>query len=166
MIKPASLRAALITGNPHLKHAADSLHTFIDKGTVSATAAPGGGFSYGYTCTLVVTDYHGHPDSLFVPLFAWLAEHQPDLLLNQSSPQIEFDAEVLSHDTCDVEIRVPLTERVVIRETETGLVAEHLAAPGYDHTPAGVTWQLFVQGQEILWPPTGPLDIPPTGAPA
>lgn len=167
MIKPASLRAALIQANPHLKAAADSLHTFIDKGTVSATAVPGGGFAYGYTCSIVVTDYHGHPDSLFVPLIAWLAEHQPDLLLNQATPQIEFEAEILTHDTCDVEIRVQLTERVVLRQSDTGgLMAEHLAAPGYDATPAGYTWQLFLKGQEIMWPPTGPLDIPPTGAQA
>lgn len=163
MIKPASLREALITANPYLRKKADSLHIFIDKGTVSATAGGVPALSYSYTCTIIITDHAGHPDSIFAPLLAWCVEHQPDLLINQASPAFEFEVDPLGDDTYDIEIRVALTERVRFTLQDNGkLLAEHLPAPGYDQFPNGFNWQLFIRDAEVIWPPasSGDIEVP------
>lgn len=118
MIKPDSLRAFLTSAVPALGQEADRLQIYIDKGSVRATGVPTAGgvtaFEYGYTCTLLLLDLAVHPDAVFVPLLAWLWENQPDLLQNydRNRQGLAFEADILDAKKIDLQITVPLTERV------------------------------------------------------
>lgn len=149
MNKPESLRRALTETNPHLRQAPESLHVFIDAGSVRANLAPGLHFTYAYTLNILITDYPGHPDSLFVPLIGWVKRHQPDLLQNPDNRDaIKFEAELLSNTTADLSIKLPLTESVLVRLVGSGLEAEHLPEPlieEFDDTP----WELYMKGVSV-----------------
>lgn len=159
MNKPASLRAALIAANPHLKTRPEALHTFIESGNIAATLGAGNGWRYHYTLSLLVTDYAGHPDSIFAPLIAWLRTHQPDLLLNQDDrQQIGFEVEVLDDQTYDIAIKLPLTESVVLSEADGRITATHRpepTVPGINEDDDTV-WSYFLNGEPVTWPPQDP----------
>lgn len=154
MIKPSSLREALIATNPALKDAPDSLHTFIEGGTVASTMGNTGAWRYHYTLQILLTDFAGHPDSIFAPLIGWVREFQPDLLLNQDDKkQIQFEVELLSESTYDIAIKLPLSESVVLSTVDGKLVATHTPEPKFHDYPEGITWDLYVKGVHIDWPP-------------
>lgn len=153
MIKPASLRAALIACNTALKTAPESFHTFIEQGTVRASMGRGNGWRYHYTLHILLTDFAGHPDSLFAPLIAWVRENQPDLLLGQDDKkEIGFEVDVLNDTTYDIAIKLPLSESVVLTEVDGQITATHTPEPKLD-AYEGWTWELFVKGVQIDWPP-------------
>lgn len=154
MNKPASLREALIASNPHLRQRPDSLFTFIESGTVAATMGSGNGWRYHYTLSLLLTDYAGHPDSVFAPLIAWVRDNQPDLLLNQDGKQqIGFEVDVLSDATYDIAIKLPLSESVVLTQGADGrITATHRAEPpALDaiSADAPTVWQVIAGGEDV-----------------
>lgn len=144
MLKLDSLRDFLTAAVPALRQEADRLQIFVDKGSIRATGVPVAagvtGFEYGYTCTLLLLDLAEHPDSIFVPLLAWVGAHQPELLQNfeRNRQGIAFEADILANDKIDLQISLELTERVVARPRDGGGVdIEHLPEP----PQAGVeTW--------------------------
>ena len=55
-----------------------------------------------------------------VPLLVWVARHQSELLANPDlRERIAFDAELLANDKVDLEIKLPLTERVGVHPRRT-----------------------------------------------
>ena len=88
----------------------------------------------------MVTDYAGQADTIMLPLLAWLRVKQPELLINpdRRANAIQFDVELLSHESADIEIKLPLTERVVVKPSGAGgaLVAEHADEPADAELPA------------------------------
>lgn len=160
MIKPSSLREALIACNPSLETTPEALHTYISNGTAASTMGSGGGWRYHYTCEILLTDFAGHPDSIFAPLIAWVREYQPDLLLNQDDKkQISFEVEVLSDTTYDIAIKLPLSESVVLTTVDGQLIATHTPEPKFHDYPEGITWDLYVKGVSIPWPPESTADM-------
>lgn len=161
MIKIASLRETLLAANPYLAAAPDKLHVLIESGHVATTMASGASFHCAYTAAILVMDYAGHPDSLFVPLIGWLRRHQPDLLLNHDKQKnaITFEAELISATTADIAIKVPLTERVIVRTTNGQLTADHKAEPELD-PGADIPWELYLKNVHVPWPPKSVADIP------
>lgn len=145
MNKPESLRKHLLDSIPELKHNPDRLLVFIDNGTMRSTAAPGLSFEYVYTLNLILTDYAGHPDAVAIPLFAWVLINQRELMenLERSKDAIVFEADVLDNSKVDLSIKLPLTERVIVKRQDDGnLVVSHPAEPIVDDeqfTVAGVT---------------------------
>ena len=149
MNKPASLRAALSACVPSLKKHPERLHVFIDEGSVASTM--GGeslSFEYRYTCNIIVTDYAGHSDALIVPVLAWLRENQPELLLNRErmADGFRFEADILNNGSCDLSIKLVLTERVGVKELGGRVEATHYGEPALD-PHAGIDWALFIQGR-------------------
>jgi len=134
VIKPTSLRDHLTAAVPELARDPDRLLVFIKDGSLAATYAPGLSFEYRYTLHLIVTDFAGHPDAMMVPLLTWLTRHQPELLANPDlRDRIVFDADLLANDKVDLEIRVPLTERVGVHARDDGgYDVEHYSEPGAD----------------------------------
>ena len=122
MFKPASLRAFLTSANPELARDPDRLLVFIDNGTIRSTAAPGLSFEYSYTLNVILTDYAGHPDAVAIPLLAWLLVNQPELLTNleKGKTAIAFEADVLDNSKVDLSLKLPLTERVIVKKQEDG----------------------------------------------
>lgn len=122
MNKPNSLRDHLLASVPELHKSPDRMLVFIDNGTIRSTAAPGLSFEYGYTLNVILTDYAGHPDAVAIPLLAWLRVNQPELLTNleKGKTAIAFEADVLDNSKVDLSLKLPLTERVIVKKQPDG----------------------------------------------
>ncbi|MDR0182404.1 phage tail protein [Lysobacter arvi] len=124
MIKPGSLREHLVAALPRLSESPDKLLVFIDAGRAIATGVETMSFEYRYNLNLVLTDFSGGPDDVFVPLLQWVRLHQRELLDNpQRRDEIRFEADLLDHGQVDLSITLPLTERVIVRQQEGGGIA-------------------------------------------
>ena len=149
MNKPGSLRAHLVAALQELARDPDRLLVFIDKGNVVSTAAPGASFEYRYNLTLIITDFGGHPDAVMVPLLDWVRVHQNELLANdRMRDQINFEAELLANDKVDLEITLPLTERVGVHRQEDGRIdVEHYPEPEIAYSLQPRRWMLYIGGE-------------------
>jgi len=154
MIKPTSLRDHLLAAVPGLRRNRDQLAVFVDQGNIRCTAAHGLSFEYGYTVELLLTNYPGSADAVAIPLLAWLRVHQHELLahLEKNKDAIQFQVEILNNDLIDMSIRLPLTERVIVKPATDGsgvLQVSHPEEPQLtEQLPAG-PWQLYA-GDELL----------------
>jgi hypothetical protein len=151
VIKPQSLREHLTAAIPELARDPDRLLVFIKDGTLAATFAKPLSFEYRYTLSLIITDFAGEPDVVMVPLLAWVARHQSELLANADRRNdIAFDAELLANDKVDLEIKLPLTESVGVRPREGGgYNVEHSPEPEIEAPfPAG-RWDVYLKGSWI-----------------
>jgi hypothetical protein len=151
VIKPQHLREHLAAALPELRRDPDRLQVYLDEGQIVATGVPGLSFEYRYTLNVLITDYAGHPDAVIVPLLAWLAVHQPELLHNPGQRQaIRFEADLLDAGRVDLSIAMPLTERVgVHRRPEGGHRVEHYPEPIPEHLPPGEHWQLYLRDELV-----------------
>lgn len=129
MKKPESLKTLLLASVPALKDKPENLAMFIDKGRIAARLTGSLSFEYGYTVNVVVQDFAGDVDALFVPLLAWVADQQPDLLERDKQEPFSFESEILDGDLADISIYLELTERVKVERTDEGLVVTHLYEP-------------------------------------
>lgn len=125
MLKPASLRAALTAAVPHLQTNPQSLHLFIESGSLRSTMSGGLSCEYSYTLSVTVTDFADHANCLFIPMLAWLRWQQPDMLQNPERMRdgLTFEVDFLGHNQCDIAIKLKLTERVIVTQalaTEDG----------------------------------------------
>lgn len=139
MKKPESLRALLLATVPGLKEHPENLSMFIDKGRIAARLTGSLSFEYRYSVNVVVQDYAGDVDALFVPLLAWVADQQPDLLERDQQEPFSFESEILDGDVADVSIDLELTERVKVTLTPGGPVVTHLDEPSRADEFADVT---------------------------
>lgn len=117
MRKPAELREAITAAVPDLKRNPDKLHLSVEEGRVVATGASTISFEYQYTLTLLVTDFADSADAITVPVLAWLRANQPELFTNPDKQPdgFRFETDILNHDCVDLLMRLPLTERVVVK---------------------------------------------------
>lgn len=120
MIKPSSLRTALIDALPHLKREPDKLLIFIDQGQVIATGARTLSFEYRYQLNVILTDYAESADTVIVALLAWAKRHQSELLSTTGQPSLSFEVDLLNHKSCDLSITLALTERVIVTQDKEG----------------------------------------------
>ncbi len=128
MKKPDGLRRLLLA--TALKGQAEKLATFIDRGHVTCRRAGGLAFEYGYTLNIVVQGYTGSVDDLMIPILAWVAEQQPDLLDREPYQPFTFESELLDANTADVSIDLELTERVLVTRTgQSSFESRHLDEP-------------------------------------
>ncbi|MFL9898547.1 phage tail protein [Paraburkholderia fungorum] len=116
MIKPASLRAALVAAISSLKINPDALTVFIDRGSIAATGSRSLSFEYRYVCNALLLDFAGEADDVFIALVAWVRENQPDLVTNadERANGITYEIDILSNATVDISIKLTLTESVVV----------------------------------------------------
>lgn len=151
MNKPGELREIISSAVPHLKKNPDALHIFIDKGKLYATGASQNlSFEYQFDCVVLVTDYRGHSDDIMVPILAWVARHQPELLNNREKREdgITFRAELINKNTADIEVTIKMTERVKVSNDGSGNVVEHLPEPPFDPYD-GFEWELYIKGVKV-----------------
>ncbi len=164
MIKPTSLRAHLTAALPELAAHPERLLVFIEEGTLACTGSGTLAFEYRYRLAAILTEYAGHPDTVMVPLLAWLAAHQPELLHNRDRQnEIRFEAEILANDRVDLQISLPLTERVgVTTATGGGYTCTHFPEPSAEGYLFAEQWQLFLRDQLLAsWAGVPPPDIRP-----
>ncbi|BBP86001.1 hypothetical protein PHLH8_56430 [Pseudomonas sp. Pc102] len=164
MNKPSSLRNHLIGAVAELKNDPDRVLIFIDSGNVRCTAAPSLSFEYVYELQVILTDFAGHPDAVFLPLLAWLQVNQSELLhnLERSKEAIQFEVDVLANDKVDMSIKLPLTERVVVQRQPDGRYdLSHPEEPQYSaQTEVDGDIQVFANGELLAsWPAVAPADV-------
>lgn len=143
MKKAQDLRLHLIDRVRHLKKDPDRLVVLVKAGRIAARAGSLS-FEYRYDLALTFIDYPDHADTLVVPLLAWLARHQPDLLQNKDSfdALMRFEAEIIDHEKSDVEITIPLTERVIVAEVDGKHIATHCDEPALPDLGGPTGWTL------------------------
>ncbi|WP_084687859.1 phage tail protein [Paraburkholderia oxyphila] len=122
MIKPASLRAAIVKAIPALATDPDKLTVMIDAGSIAATGALSLSFEYRYTCNAILLDFAGDADALFIALVEWVRKYQPDLVLNpdERGNGITYEVDILDNATVDVSVKIQLTESVVVKDNADG----------------------------------------------
>ncbi|RQS60412.1 phage tail protein [Burkholderia sp. Bp8986] len=123
MIKPASLRAALVAAIPELATDSDKLTVFVDNGSIAAKGTKSPSFEYRYVCNVLLLDFAGEADHVFIAVVEWARKYQPDLVTNwdQRSTGITFEIDILNDMTADVSIKLQLTESVVVRVDDDGV---------------------------------------------
>lgn len=115
MIKPASLRRSLVAAIPSLEAEPEKLVIFIDQGSIIATGTRSLSFECQYTLHVLVMDFAGDADSVFVALIEWARTNQPDLVTSyEPEGGITFEVDILNHTTSDLSIKLALTERVAV----------------------------------------------------
>ncbi|MFM0699526.1 phage tail protein [Paraburkholderia sediminicola] len=122
MIKPASLRAALVAAIPSLATDPERLTVFIDAGHIAGTGTRTPSFEYRYTAHALVMDFAGEADHVFIAIVEWARANQPDLVTNadQRESGITFEADILNNQTVDLSIKLQLTESVVVSTDASG----------------------------------------------
>ncbi|WP_321939792.1 phage tail protein [Paraburkholderia sp. J8-2] len=122
MIKPASLRAAIVAAIPSLKALPENLTVFIDQGSIAATGARSPSFEYRYICNVMLLDFAGDSDDLFIAIVEWARRYQSDLFTNldQRTNGITYEVDILANATADVSVKLQLTESVVVKVGEDG----------------------------------------------
>ncbi|MFK0666573.1 phage tail protein [Aeromonas salmonicida] len=154
MEKPKQIREVLQKCVPLLRQNPDHMMIFVDKGKLVATGAASLSFEYQYELTIIVADFAQNVNTVMVPLLAWIRQYQPELMMNSDKREnaMRFEVEIQNNETCDIEIKLPLTERVKVWKDEQGLHFEHLPEPPEDPYD-GITWELFINGEYQPWPP-------------
>ncbi|TRM52860.1 phage tail protein [Achromobacter sp. LC458] len=139
MRKANELREYLTRHNRFLNEFPDRLHVFVEQGNIHCSATRSLSHEYRFTLTIVVTDYAGSTDALMLPLLAWIRVKQPELMANKDRREngISFEVELLDNNAADVEIKIPLTERVIVQSARDGkgMVAVHEDEPADEDLP-------------------------------
>lgn len=141
MNKPGSLRAAITAAVSDLQKNPDRLLVFSDAGTIVKTGTKSLSFEYRYTINLILTDFSGDADVVMVALLAWVQVHQPELFdnFNKQGKGISFEVDHINHKTCDLSIKLDLTEAVKVTTDAAGNhTATHLAEPVPEWTLTGL----------------------------
>jgi hypothetical protein len=150
MTKPDKLRELLSQTIPLFLRNPDRLQLYYANGNLHTTGANSLSFQYAYDLEIIVTDFPLHPDVLFVPILAFIAREQSELLFNPNfQEKITFEIEPNNNKTYDIFIKIPLTERVIVKSEGESYTAQHA------EEPQPKEWQLldkitvFVQGEKV-----------------
>lgn len=156
MKKPDSLKRLLLLTVPQLAENPETLALYVDEGKVAGRTGASLSFEYRYKLNLVAQDFAGDRNALMVPLLAWIAQVQPDLLDRPNAEPFSFECELIDDDTSDISITLDLTERVAVRPREGGgYEVTHLDDPTpadldrFDGVCGVALWQLFLRDELI-----------------
>lgn len=151
MYKLASLRQHLTKANPDLSKNPDKLLVFVDQGHTVANGSGSLSFEYQYRLNILVTDYNGDPDAIMVPLLAWVAVHQIDLLNNPDLRKtgIRFEVDFNNHESIDLSISLDLSERAIVKQCDGKLQISHPKEPQVAPTFSDESWALYA-GETLL----------------
>lgn len=151
MKKPTELRAWLAEKVPHLAKHPDRLHVFIENGRL-ASRLNSLAFEYRYELQLLFTDFADHPDTLMIPLLAWLQANQPDLLQHpdRQNSAVRFEAEILDNEKSDLLVVLELSERVVVTLAGGIYTATHCDEPPLPDLTGPTGWSMEANGVEVV----------------
>ena len=111
---------AWILADTSLKLPAENLKTFVENGTVYTV--PGGpddnrDFELKYEAVIYVLDVAIDPRYLLWLVGEWMNDNQPSHVLGD----IAFDADILKHDQVEYELRLKMTEDVLVKVEDEGI---------------------------------------------
>lgn len=91
----------------------------------------------------MVSDWSSSADDIVIPVLEWLSVREPGF---DQENALSFEAEILSHESLDLVIKLNLTERViVVDKDEVRSVTHVLPAPPITLNP-NIRWQFFIEG--------------------
>ncbi|KAF0182661.1 MAG: hypothetical protein FD163_2526, partial [Hyphomonadaceae bacterium] len=87
-------------------------------------------FEYFYTLEVILVDFAHEPETVILPILAWLQINQPDLLQNHQNANsaISFEAQILDAGLYDISLTLELTEVIVTTKNPDGSVSMQSAA--------------------------------------
>ncbi|EMQ2082219.1 phage tail protein [Yersinia enterocolitica] len=150
MLKPKLLRQALTNSLSLFQTNPEQLKMFVDGGRIVSTLAPSLSFENQYTLTLFIEDFPDDVDYLFVPILAWLREHQPDIMATEEKRRSGFihKIDVISDVLSDIRIDLQLTERAIVKEVDGALHVDHALEPAWPGAPIRPT-AIYFNGETI-----------------
>ncbi|WP_145562360.1 phage tail protein [Yersinia canariae] len=150
MLKPKLLRQALTDSLELLQTNPEQLKMFVDGGRIVSTLAPSLSFENQYTLTLFIEDFPSDVDYLFVPILAWLREHQPDIMATEEKRRTGFihKVDVISDVLSDIRIDLQLTERAIVKEVDGALHVNHALEPTWPGMPTRPT-AIYFNGKTV-----------------
>lgn len=131
MKKPAQLREVIEKAYPYLRTNPDRLQVFIDDGHIIATNATSLSYEYQYTLNIIITDFDKDMAIITVPILAYLRLNQNDIFENAAKRHdaIAFESDLINNNTQDLSLKIKLTERVKVEQTEKGTEITYLPEP-------------------------------------
>ncbi|PJD08371.1 phage tail protein [Enterobacter mori] len=131
MKKAISLRKALTDAVPQLKTNPEMMRIFANEGNIDARLAATLSHEKIYTLNVIVCDFVGDPDLIFVPVAAWLRKNQPDIctLDDGRKKGYRFQMGLNDGDNVDISISLQLTERTIIKEENGALHVSYAPEP-------------------------------------
>lgn len=149
MKKADDLKAWILACNPdRIAESADRLTLFIEKGGMAGRGAIADGFEYRYSVQLLITDYAGDYDALLVPVYAWVARNQPELLAGYTTNNhaVGFSVEQLGDGKVDLLVELDLTEAVrLVPRVGGGFDVTHLPEIAPDPEDGPRHWSLYLK---------------------
>ncbi|ESZ86314.1 MAG: tail protein [Blastomonas sp. CACIA14H2] len=129
MIKPQSLRAALVALQPSLARDPDKLVMWVDQGTIHSNSTPELGFAYRYRLNVLLVDFADEPSIIMLAVTNWLRQNQPERVVpGQAAFAIEVD--MIDSNTVDLQLQIQLDENVLVTARENGgFDLQHLSEP-------------------------------------
>jgi len=161
--KLEALRALLMQTVPGLATKPENLSVYASKGRIGAVSGATMSFEYRYTATLMVQDFAGDPDLIFVPLVAWATENQTEITRQANGDAFGFEMDLLDTNAMDIEVSIELTERVIVnREGGNWKVTHKIDAAMSDRFPgipadtsvARLIVKDLVSGMQLVIPDT------------
>lgn len=158
MYKLESISKLLQNSLPkQVKENPENLIIQATEGSIEAAFGDSLGFVYHYNLEITVCNWPAslHTDAIFVPLLAWLAVHQSDLLDNPDKRKnaMRFHVNALVPDCYDIGIDIPLRESVLVEPDPnhpTRYNAKHLREPCHVSAPCiDEHWELWLKDQKL-----------------
>lgn len=152
MKKPQALREYILNALPDLPQDQDRLLIFANEGKLRSTFAPGFSFEMSYVLDLIITDYSGDPEIFGIVIFSWLMDNQPELLANiKNTEGIHFEAELIDNGKYDLNFKIPLSERVIVKKNPEGkFELSYPAEPTYTEFEKPVDFELIDKDGGVL----------------
>lgn len=123
MNKLQDLRAWLTHRVPALARNPDQLLTFIDEGRIRFHAGSTLSHQYSMPVQVVVTDWRDSADDILLPILEWLRVREPGF---DPDNTLSFDAEIIDKQTLDLSLRIQITERVIVTDSDDGWQIQHV----------------------------------------
>lgn len=137
MRKADDLRRWLTRSLPYYKANPEQMSVFLDSGNVAARKG-GLTFEYRYTLTVAFEGFTGDPDTIMVPLLAWIERNQPDLLQRADDQPIQFECEILDSSSVYLVVKIDISEAVIVTAKPGGGYDTAPPAPAAQSWPAGI----------------------------
>ncbi|MFA9487158.1 phage tail protein [Moraxella haemolytica] len=152
MKKPDLLRRHLLSSISALAKNPDRLLIYVDEGRMVNTLANGLSFEYRYTLNIIITDFSEDMAVVAVALYAWLRDHQSELMANTDKAKdgITFVADILDNRKVDLSITLPLTERVIVKEVDGRVVIDYPPEPTYTRPTVSQKVQLIDAKNDVV----------------
>lgn len=148
MKKLFALRQHIINSLPHLNTDPDRLLSFVEDGSIKCYRGPNLTHEWTFTAQFILVEFSMDVDVLMVSIIQWLSVYEPDINPEQA---IQVDAEITSETSCDLILRITLSERVIVSvdKDKQQLEAKHTMPRFEDPMYAG-EWSLLLKDGDQL----------------